>query len=101
MAQDLAEFCKFHGIPLPTDVDEVLNPSDLDAKLINLLQHKYWKENSIPVYDKDTSHFPDKPLDPDDPDSFFNFFWQDEDLEKIVQETNKYINKKKKRKKNE
>ena len=73
MAQDLAEVYKIHGIPLPIDVDEVLNPSDLDAKLINLLQHKYWKENSIPVYEKYQSHFPnDLPdkltLDPDDPD---------------------------------
>ena len=51
------------------------------------------------MYEKDTSHFPDNlpdklTLDPDDPDSFLNFFWQDEDLEKIVKETNKYIDKK-------
>ena len=51
------------------------------------------------MHDKDTSHFPDKPLDPDDPDSFLNFFWQDEDLEKIVIETNKYIDKKIERRK--
>ena len=45
MAQDLAEVFKSHGLPIPIEVDEVLNPSDLDAKLHNLLQHRYWKEN--------------------------------------------------------
>ena len=32
---------------------------------------------------------------------FLTFFWQDEDLEKIVKETNKYIDKKIKRRKSQ
>ena len=100
MAQDLAEFCKPHNIPIPTDVDEVLNPSNLDAKLINLLQQKYRKENSIPVYDKDTSHFSDKLLDPDDPDSFLTIFGKMKILRKLYKkQINILIKKSKKEKK--
>ena len=65
----------------------------------NAINHVNWKDNTIPVYDMHKSHFPEElydelELDPDEPDSFFNFFWQDEDLAKIVIETNKYIDKK-------
>ena len=104
----MAEFCKSAKIAVPPVVNEVLNSAGLDEILTNALQHDNWKDNSIPVYEKDQSHFPDDlpdsdklNLDPDDPDSFFNFFWQDEDLEKIVKETNKYIDKKIKRRKSQ
>ena len=104
MAQDLAKIYLEHNWQLPKDVDEILNPSDLDTKLYNLLQHEFWEENSIPVYDKSTPHFsdPDDPnwfdisLDPDDPDSFLIFFWLDKDLAKILLQTNRYIDKKNK-----
>ena len=78
---------KKHGKPIPVNIDEVVNSKDMDARLNIALQHVYWKHNSIPVYDKDTSHFPsDIFMDPSEPDSFFNFFWLDEDLELIVKE---------------
>ena len=98
-AQQLAEFCKRSKMAVPPTVKEILNSAGMNEILTNALQHDNWKDNSIPVYEKDKSHFPDYlpdklDLDPDDPDSFFNFFWQDEDLEKIVKETNKYIDKK-------
>ena len=100
-AQDLAAIFKKHGKPIPDNINEVVNPKDLDARLNIALQHAYWKQNSVPVYDKDTSHFPSEILmDPSDPDSFFNFFWLDEDLELIVKESNKYISTKNWKKKN-
>ena len=91
MAHELAEIFKKNGVPLPKDVDEIINPADLDTKLHNLLQHEFWEENSIPVYDKSTPHFsdPDDPnwfdisLDPDDPDSFLNFFGKIKILQKL------------------
>ena len=51
------------------------------------------------MYDINQSHFTEElydelELDPDEPEFFFNFFWQDEDLKKIVYETNRYIDKK-------
>ena len=104
MAQDLAKIFLENKMELPKDIDEIINPTDNDTKLYNLLQHEFWEDNSIPVYDKSTPLFsdPDDPnwfdisLDPDDPDSFLNFFWQDKDLAKIVVQTNKYIDKKNK-----
>ena len=100
-AQELAAIFKRHEKPLPFNIDEVVNPKDLDARLNIALQQVYWKHNSIPVYDKGTSHFPsDIFLDPSESDSFFNFFWLDEDLDLIVKESNENISKKKSKKKN-
>ena len=99
-AQDLAAIFMKYGKRIPDDINEVVNPKDLDTKINNALKHHFWKNNSIPVYDKDTSHFPsDIFMDPSEPDSFFNFFWLDKDLQQIVKETNKYITKKNKDKK--
>merc|ERR1712121_453310 len=75
------------------DVDEILNPKDIDSKLYDILQHEFWGDNSIPVYDNDPN-WHDISMNPDEPESFVNYFWQDEDLLKIVVETNKYIDKK-------
>ena len=70
------------------NVDEIINPKDNDTKLYNLLQHEFWEDNSIPVYYNDP-HWHDISLNPDEPESYVNYFWQDEDLLKIVRETNK------------
>ena len=37
----------------PEYLDEILNPKDIDSKLYNILQHEFWGDNSIPVYDND------------------------------------------------
>ena len=84
-----------YGKRIPDDINEAVNPKDLNTKLNNALKHQFWKNNSIPVYDKDKSHLSsDIDLGPSEPDSFLNFFWLDEDLELIVKESNKYSSKK-------
>ena len=93
MAQKLAKIYIDNKIDLPPDIDEIVNPKDIDRKVYNLLQHAFWRENSVPVYDNDP-HWHHISLNPDEPESFVNYFWQDEDLLKIVRETNKYIDKK-------
>ena len=90
-----------HGYDVPDNINDIVNPKDLDQIFDNALKHEFWKNNAIPVYDVDKSHMPsDVELDPSNPDSFFNFFWRDEDLEKIVKETNLYIQKKNQKKQN-
>ena len=44
---------------VPPVVKEILNSAGMDEILTNALQHDNWKDNSIPVYEKDQSHFPD------------------------------------------
>ena len=78
---------------LPPNIDEIVHPKDINQKLFNLLQHEFWKGNSIPVYQND-SEWQDISMNPDEPESFVNYFWQDKDLLTIVSESNKYINKK-------
>ena len=95
MAKAIAKIYLDRKMSPPEDVYEILNPKDIDSKLHNLLQHEFWGENSIPVYDNDP-HWHDISLNPDEPESYVNYFWQDEDLLKIVRETNKYIDKKNK-----
>ena len=77
-------------LKLPADIDAIVNPKDINKKLYNLLQHEFWTENSIPVYQNDPD-WQDISMNPDKPESFVNYFWQDKDLLKIVSETNKYI----------
>ena len=83
----------------PPCVIQTLSTTNKDDLLTNDLSHDKWNDNTIPVYDINKSHFTDAlyiefNLDPDEPESFFNFFWPDEDINKIVTETNKYIDKK-------
>ena len=79
-AQRIADFCRTNNIlHVPPSVKRILNTTSVNELLTNALKHDNWKDNSIPVYEKDQSHFPDDlpdklTLDPDDPDSFFNFF---------------------------
>ena len=84
---------------LPPCVTQVLNATNKNDLLNNDLSHDKWNDNTIPVYDINKSHFTDElyielELDPDEPESFFNFFWPDGHIEKLVKETNKYIDKK-------
>ena len=80
-------------LDLPADLDAIVNPKDINKKLYNLLQHEFWTENSIPVYQNDPD-WQDISMNPDKPESFVNYFWQDKDLLTIVSESNKYIDKK-------
>ena len=84
---------------LPPCVSDTLNATSENNLLYNALSHNKWKDNTIPVYDIIQSHFTaelydELELDPDEPETFFNFFWQDEDLKKIVYEIHSYIDKK-------
>ena len=82
MAKALAKIYIDNKMDPPKHLDEIINPKDNDAKLCNLLQHEFWEDNSIPVYNKSTPLFsdPDDPnwhdisLDPDTPYSFLIFF---------------------------
>ena len=52
----------------------------------DLLKHDLWKDTTITEFDVTQSHMPpDADLDPEDPSSWFGFFWQDEDLEYILE----------------
>ena len=71
------------GYPIPPNIVDIVNPKDLDKQLNNKLKHKFWKDTKVPVYDKDKPHFSDELLvDPSEPNSYFDFFWPDKDLEK-------------------
>merc|ERR1711867_393436 len=78
-------------LDVPPDIDEIVHPKDINQKLFNLLQHEFWTETSVPMYENE---WQDISMNPDEPESFVNYFWQDKDLLKIVRESNKYIDKK-------
>ena len=62
-----------------------------------LLQHAFWQNTTIPLYDVNESHLPSD-VNPEDPSDWFDFFWPDSILEYIVNESNIYIQKKNKNK---
>ena len=65
---------RLHNHKIPDNINDIVNPKDLDTKLNNALKHEFWKNNAIPVYDVDKPHMPsDVELDPNDPDFFFTF----------------------------
>ena len=92
-AKTIVELYRQMNWTVPDDVFELANSSiDLDTQFNDMLKHDLWKDTSIPEYDVYHSHMPDgAPVDPEDPSSWFNFFWQDEDMDYFVQETNLYI----------
>ena len=62
------------GYDVPDNINDIVNPKDLDQNFDNALKHEFWKNNAIPVYDVDKSHMPsDVELDPSNPDSFLTF----------------------------
>ena len=55
----------------------------------------FGKNTTITVYDVNQHHMPvDANYDPEDPSSWFEFFWPDDTLEYIVKQSNLYIKKK-------
>ena len=78
---------------VPDEIIKLANTSiDPDTQFNEMLNHDLWKNTSIPEYDVHHSHMPDGALvDPEDPSSWFNFFWIDEDMDYFVKETNIYI----------
>merc|ERR1711867_63430 len=66
-------------LDVPPDIDEIVHPKDINQKLFNLLQHEFWKQNSIPVYQNDPE-WQEISMNPDKPESLVNYFCQDKDL---------------------
>ena len=86
---------------VPDEILKLANTAiDPDIQFNELLNHDLWKNTSIPEYDFNHSHMPDDaPVDPEDPSSWLNFFWIDDDLDYFVKETNIYIEFKNQKKK--
>ena len=94
MAQKIAQVFLDEGHPVPKLYNDIINPTDINKKLYNLLQHEFWKDNTIPEYYENNPDGPGLSLDPDKPEEFVNHFWPDIDLMPIVRNSNKYIDKK-------
>ena len=95
MAQQIAKIYMSNKQPIPQIYNEIINPKDINKKIFNLLQHEFWRDNTIPTYQNDPD-CQELSLDPDKPESFVNYFWLDKDLKEIVRQSNKYIDKKNK-----
>ena len=97
---EIKNFCNARNFgAYPPIVLQTLSATNKDDLLTNDLSHAKWNDNTIPVYDINRSYFTaelyiEYNLDPEEPESFFNFFWPDHHIEHIVKETNEYIDKK-------
>ena len=53
VAMKLAKVYIEEKIDLPPDIDEIVHPKDINQKLFNLLQHEFWKENSVSMFENE------------------------------------------------
>ena len=87
------------NIEVPDYIQAAIDTADKDTLLTDAINHEKWKDNTLPIFDVNKSYFSNKiytsnNLSVDAPETFFNFFWPDENIEVIVKETNNYIDKK-------
>ena len=77
----------------PPNIIKIAKSTPPDTHFNKLLQHTFWHNHPIPLYDVNQSllHSGENPENPND---WFDFFWPVSVLEHIVKETNIHITKK-------
>ena len=81
------------GLVAPHKTIKIAKSTPPVTRFNKLLQHTFWHNHPIPLYDVNQSLLPSGE-NPENPNDWFDFFWPVSVLEHIVKETNIYITKK-------